>query len=99
MNEEQDIYDAVSEFRKDAEIRVMEKIKSIKNIVQGNKVRFDSFRQGLFYYNVSVDGFDFQFTVPIEDIGTATLLASDKAITYMRWIRKAIDSNTFIKLP
>lgn len=99
MNEEQDIYDAVSDFRKDAEKRVMGKVKNIKEVVQGNKVHFDSFRQGLFYYNVSVDGFKFQFTVPIEDIGTATLLAIDKAITYMRWIRKAIDSNTFIKLP
>lgn len=37
------------------------------------------------------------FPVPIEDIGSATLLAEDKAITFMRWIRKAIEDKTFIK--
>ena len=37
------------------------------------------------------------FTVPLEDIGTATLLAEDKAITFMRWIRKAIENKTLIK--
>ena len=40
----------------------------------------------------------YQFTVPVDDIGNATLLAQDKAITYMRWIRKAISDNTLIKI-
>lgn len=36
------------------------------------------------------------FTVPVEDIGQATLMRQDKAITFMRWIRKAIEGGTFI---
>lgn len=81
---------------------------NIKDIIKDNTVAFDSYRQGFFYYNVGVtedygDGKHltitfYQFPVPLHDIGTATLLARDKAITYMRWIRKAIEDKTFIKI-
>lgn len=90
---------------------------NIKELVKDNVVRFDSFRQGNFYYNVykqigikEVVDFEsrsysehpecevYQFTVPLEDIGTATLLAQDKAITYMRWIRKAINDNMLVRV-
>lgn len=98
MNNEEDIYDAVIGLRNKKQEEVAEKVKNIKSVVQGNFVYFDSFRQGIFYYNVSVDGFYFQFTIPVDDIGTATMLHKDKAITFMRWIRKAIDSNTLIQL-
>lgn len=81
----------------------------IKNLIKDNYVKFDSYRQGYFYYNVEkvVDNENsptgqciekYQFTVPIGDIGTATLLNQDKAITFMRWIRKAIQDNTLIKI-
>lgn len=33
----------------------------------------------------------FVFPVPIEDIGSATFLAHDKAILFMRYIRKHIE--------
>jgi hypothetical protein len=79
----------------------------IKELIKDNYVKFDSYRQGRFYYNVekvirnensptgeSIE--KYQFTVPIDDIGTATLLSQDKAITYMRWIRKAINDNTLV---
>ncbi len=81
---------------------------TIKELVKDNKVIFDSYRAGFFYYNIyhsygfteeqigTVDSY--QFTVPIDDIGNATLLPEDKAITFMRWIRKAIESNTLIKI-
>lgn len=66
-----------------------------------NTVEFGCFRQGYFYYNVADDntGLEYQFPIPIEDIGTATLESRDKAITFMRWIRKAILDKTLIKLP
>jgi hypothetical protein len=38
----------------------------------------------------------YQFPVPIEDIGNATLLDYDKAITFMRWIRKAKEEGTLV---
>jgi len=73
----------------------------IKDFVAANKhVQFDSFRAGVFYYNVihriTLD--TYQFQVPIEDIGTATLFAIDKSIFFMRWIRKSIENKTFIKI-
>lgn len=77
---------------------------NIKDLVsKEHVVSFDSFRAGFFYYNVynvnkTPTGDVYQFTVPIEDIGNATLLATDKAITFMRWIRKAIADNTLTKI-
>lgn len=48
-------------------------------------VRFTHFANGEFWYE-TVDGF--AFPVPLEDIGNATLLASDKATLFVRYIRK-----------
>jgi len=79
----------------------------IKTLIKDNTVVFSHYRQGVFYYNVTSSAPAdivnkpmelYQFPVPIEDIGEATLLADDKAITYMRWIRKAISDNTLIKI-
>lgn len=82
----------------------------IKELVKDNFVFFNSFRQGVFYYTIfagtaeqsksvyTATSIRYQFPVPIEDIGTATLLAKDKAITFMRWIRKAIQDKTFIRI-
>lgn len=73
----------------------------IKDFVSKNNfVQFDSFRAGIFYYNIAhvISLERFQFQVPIEDIGGATLLSRDKSITFMRWIRKSIEDKTFIKI-
>jgi hypothetical protein len=40
----------------------------------------------------------YKFPVPIGDIGTSTIRTRDKAMLFMRWIRKAIDDKTFIKI-
>jgi len=81
---------------------------NITELVKGNSVYFDSFRQGIFYYILNCyNGAElqeygirqkFSFPVPIEDIGTATMLKEDKAITFMRWIRKAIEDKTLIEV-
>lgn len=63
-----------------------------------SKVHFQFYRAGNFYYSVE-DFYTselYEFPVPINDIGNATLLRTDKAITFMRWIRKAISDGTFI---
>lgn len=44
--------------------------------------------QNLWY---KTDDTNFEFPVPIEDIGNATFLATDKSILFMRYIRKHID--------
>jgi len=46
---------------------------------------------------VTVHGTKFMFPVSLEDIGGASLFAEMKAITLMRYIRKALDDKTFVK--
>ena len=62
---------------------------TIKELVKDRKVRFTRYRAGHLYYEVI--GKDFEFPVPIEDTGEATFLAEDKAILFMRYIRKHMD--------
>ena len=71
----------------------------IKDIVKDNTVRFAKYRQGIAYYTVRVpsDGVEYMFPVPLSDIGDATLFASDKAMVFMRYIRKALEDKTFVK--
>jgi hypothetical protein len=79
----------------------------IKDIVKNNVARFSFYRAGhafyehAFYehafYEVEVDGTRYKFPVSLEDLGTATSLAEHKAITLMRYIRKALDDKTFVK--
>lgn len=64
----------------------MEKI-NITQLVKGNTAKFVSYRDGNFIYAVG----DFEFNVPLEDIKGATLKSEDKAIFFMRWIRKHIE--------
>lgn len=72
----------------------------IKEIVKDNEVRFDRYRQGVAYYSVRVPSENADFTFPVEltDIGDATLLAKDKAIVFMRYIRKALEEGTFVRV-
>lgn len=61
-------------------------MKSIKDMVTGEKqVTFTRYRDGELWY--VTDG-DFEFPVPVADIGNATFLARDKALMFMRYIRK-----------
>ena len=65
-------------------------------IDKDNMVYFSHYRQGFFYYSVKkIKSSEYYlFHVPIDDIGTATMEYRDKAITFMRWIRKSITDNT-----
>ena len=69
----------------------------IMSIVKNNTARFSFYRMGNLFYNVTVDGIEYSFPVPLEDIGGATLTAEFKAITLMRYIRKALADGTFVK--
>lgn len=44
---------------------------------------------------VDYEGTLYQFPVPLDDIGDGSLLCIDKPILYARWIRQAIDDETF----
>ena len=69
----------------------------IKDIVKDNVVNFLRYRHQVAYYGVMVDNVNYSFPVPLDDVGDATLYSEEKAITYMRYIRKAIDDKTFVK--
>jgi len=72
---------------------------NIKDIVKDNVVRFVKYRQGYMFYRVRVPGEDIDrtFPVPLSDIGTSTLPATERAIEFMRYIRKAIEDGTFVR--
>src|ERR1700747_1217727 len=56
-------------------------------IVNNQKVRFSFYRGGQLWYETECG---FRFPVPISDAGTATFMAEDRAILFMRYIRKKI---------
>lgn len=60
----------------------------IKECVKG-VVKFEYYRGQELWY-VCENGF--KFPVPISDIGEATFLSEDRAMLFMRYIRKYIDS-------
>lgn len=69
---------------------------NLKDIVaKNNMARFSHYRDGNFFYVVEVGGKRHSFPISLEEAKGATLLAEFKAITLMRWIRKAIADNTF----
>ena len=58
----------------------------IKRAVSENRrVFFRYYRDGALWYNTE---FNELFPVPVEDVGNATFLAEDKAILFMRYMRK-----------
>lgn len=71
---------------------------NIKDLVKNNTVQFIRFREGNFYYRVSANGKAYDFPVPLDDIGNATLLYQDKAMLFMRYMRKAIEQGTLTEI-
>jgi hypothetical protein len=70
---------------------------NIKDLIKNNTVHIDRYRHQHIYYRISYLGEDYTFPVPLEDVQDATLHSEEKAITMMRYIRKAIDEGTLIK--
>ena len=77
----------------------------IKDIVKDNQVFFRRYRKGILYYGILCDdesepfnGSMYEFPVPIEDCGDADFPATEKAIMFMRYIRKALEDGTFVKM-
>lgn len=60
---------------------------SIKNHVKG-LVTFQYYRDQQLWYKTDSG---LLFPVPVEDIGNATFLAQDKAMLFMRYIRKFME--------
>jgi len=61
-------------------------MRTLKEMVNNNqKVRFRYYRDRELWYATECG---FEFPVPIDDTGTGVFLAQDRAILFMRWIRK-----------
>jgi len=66
-------------------------MSTLKELVStGKKVHFVMFRKGYLYYRTT-DGFE--FAVPADDCGDGVFLNEDKAILFMRYIRKQLAEN------
>lgn len=64
-------------------------MQTIKDMVKdGKKVSFKFYRQKELWY-VTEDGFE--FPVPIDDAGDGVFLNEDKAMLFMRYIRKHLE--------
>lgn len=66
----------------------MSQLKSL--VANGKLVHFKFYRKGELWY-VTDDGFE--FAVPVEDTGDGVFLASDRAMLFMRYIRKQLEAN------
>ena len=60
---------------------------NIKDMVKDKSVTFQYYKDGQLFYSTECG---FVFPVPIDDVGNATLNAKDKALLFMRYIRKHI---------
>jgi len=81
-----------------------EKIKITLKEVVGNKdkvAKISHFCGGNLYYKVDVNDSTYQFPIDVydkADVGTTKFDTEIRAITLMRYIRKAIDSGDLIKI-
>ncbi len=64
-------------------------MRTVKEMIVNNqKVRFSFYRDGDLWYETECG---FRFPVPIEEAGTATFAGEDRAILFMRYIRKQME--------
>lgn len=69
---------------------------NIKDMVSNNKqVKFLRYQKKELWY---VTECGFEFPVPIEDTGDGAFKNEDKAMLFMRWIRKQVDAINSAKL-
>jgi predicted ABC-type transport system involved in lysophospholipase L1 biosynthesis ATPase subunit len=75
-------------------------MKPIDFVKNDNLAYFRRYRKGILFYSVQkLDSLDlYEFPVPVEDLGDATVESTEKALFLMRYIRKAIDEGTLIKM-
>jgi len=67
----------------------MLKTRTIKEMVENRqKVTFRFYRDGQLWYATECG---FEFPVPTSEAGTATFFAEDRAILFMRYIRKHLE--------
>ena len=74
---------------------------SIKDAVTNSTAKFSHAIAGVLYYHLFVNNEVYQFPVDMndkDDVGTTTFVNEYRGITLMRYIRKAIVSENFVKI-
>ena len=74
---------------------------NITELVKGTEANFSHAIAGVLYYIVESNGNKYMFPIDMndrDDVGTATFDANHKAITLMRYIRKAMNNDSLIKI-
>ena len=67
-------------------------MSTLKELVgNGKQVTFQFYRKGELWYKTDCG---FEFAVPVEDTGDGVFLASDRAMLFMRYIRKQLEANS-----
>ncbi len=61
---------------------------NIKEMIQNKQVKFVRYQNKELWYSTECG---FEFPVPISDTGEAAFMNQDKAMLFMRWIRKHIE--------
>ena len=61
-----------------------------EHVSNGKKVSFQFYRSGVLYYKTEKG---LIFEVPTSDCGDACFNREEKAMLYMRWIRKQLEAN------
>lgn len=74
---------------------------TIKEAVKDTTAKFSHAIAGVLYYNLFVNEDVYQFSIDMndkDDVGTTTFLNEYRGITLMRYIRKAIDTESLVKI-
>lgn len=74
---------------------------TIKEIVKDTKSIFSYASAGVLYYVVEIGNEKYQFPVNMndkEDVGTTAFVSEYKTITLMRYVRKALEKDEFIRI-
>ena len=70
---------------------VLISMSKTSEIVKESKLsKFNRYRDGEFIYQTDTG---FPFSIPMRDVDGATLLAEDKTLFFMRWIRAQVETN------
>jgi len=70
---------------------------TLLEIVKDNVAEFSHYRAGIAYYTINVADTLYSFPLPVEDLQQASIFRTHKAIQLMRYIRKALNDQTFVK--
>ena len=71
---------------------------SLATIIKNRAAQFSHFRDGVFFYNIPLSMMThLQFQVPLEFVkSNVTINATEKAIMFMKWIKKGRSDGTLI---